>query len=75
MSTNHGPDSGFENDPPSHLFLMRVWLCAEALNDGEGWRGWIQHTTTGEAHAFWSCAELRRAVRQMVTGQRPGGSG
>ncbi len=49
---------------PSQLFLLRVWLDdASSEND---WHGRVQHSVTGEAHYFQTCAELRRIVHDMM---------
>ncbi len=49
----------------SQLFLLRVWLDDEpGEND---WHGRLQHPVTGEAHHFWTCAELKRIIRDMMT--------
>jgi hypothetical protein len=49
---------------PSQLFLLRVWLDdASSEND---WHGRVQHSVTGEAHYFQTCAELRRIIRNML---------
>ncbi len=61
-------DQNHEYRGPSQLFLLRVWLdnaCSE--ND---WRGRVQHSVTGEAHYFQTCAELRRIIRGMMTPEK-----
>ena len=57
-------DRSHEYSGPSQLFLLRVWLDdAASEND---WHGRIQHSVTGEAHYFQTCAELRRIIRDMM---------
>ena len=57
-------DRNLEYRGPSQLFLLRVWLDdARSEND---WHGRVQHSVTGEAHYFQTCAELRRLIRDMM---------
>jgi len=49
---------------PSQLFLLRVWL--DDTSSESDWHGRVQHAVTGEAHAFQTCAELRRTIRDMM---------
>ena len=57
-------DRSNEYRGPSQLFLLRVWLdVASSEND---WHGRVQHSVTGEAHYFQTCAELRRIIRDML---------
>lgn len=35
----------------SQLFLLRLWV-EEAGQDGDEWRGKVQHVVSGEAHLF-----------------------
>ncbi len=57
-------DRNHEYRGPSQLFLLRVWLDdASSEND---WHGRVQHSVTGEAHYFQTCAELRRIIRNMM---------
>ncbi len=52
----------------SQLFLLRVWLDG---GPGENdWHGRVQHSVTGEAHPFRTCAELRRLIHDMMTPAR-----
>ncbi len=61
-------DRSHEYRGPSQLFLLRVWLdAAPGEND---WHGRVQHSVTGEAHYFRTCAELRRIIRDMMTPTR-----
>ncbi len=58
------PDRSRVERGRSQLFLLRVWL-----DDGPGendWHGRVQHPVTGEAHAFRTCAELKRLIREMM---------
>ncbi len=57
-------DRSPEHRGPSQLFLLRVWLD-DASNEND-WHGRVQHAVTGEAHAFQTCAELRRIIRDML---------
>ncbi len=53
---------------PSQLFFLRVWLDDEpGEND---WHGRVQHPVTGEAHAFRTCAELKRLIREMMAPEK-----
>jgi hypothetical protein len=57
-------DRSREHRGSSQLFLLRVWLDdGPAEND---WQGRVQHSVTGEAHYFRTCAELRRIIRDML---------
>ncbi len=57
-------DRSHEYRGPSQLFLLRVWLDdTPSEND---WHGRVQHSVTGEAHYFQTCAELRRLIRGMM---------
>ena len=57
-------DRSLEHRGPSQLFLLRVWLDdARSEND---LHGRVQHSVTGEAHYFQTCAELRRIIRDMM---------
>ncbi len=58
-------DRSHEYRGPSQLFLLRVWLDdTPGEND---WHGRVQHSVTGEAHYFQTCAELRCISRDMIT--------
>ncbi len=49
---------------PAQLFWLRVWR-----DDGPGehdWHGRVQHSVTGEAHPFRTCAELKHLIRDMI---------
>ncbi len=48
----------------SQLFLLRVWL--DDVPGEKDWHGRVQHSVTGEAHPFRTCAELRRLIREMM---------
>ncbi len=58
-------DRSHEYRGPSQLFLLRVWL--DAASSENDWHGRVQHSVTGEAHYFRTCAELRCIIRDMIT--------
>ena len=57
-------DRSHEYHGPSQLFLLRVWL--DGASSENNWHGRVQHSVTGEAHYFQTCAELRRLIRDMM---------
>jgi len=61
-------DQSHEYRGPSQLFLLRVWLD-DVLSEND-WHGRVQHSVTGEAHYFQTCAELRRIIRDMMAPEK-----
>ena len=62
------PDWSHQYRGPSQLFLLRVW---QDESNGNDWHGRVQHTVTGEAHPFRTCAELSRIIRDMTAPEKP----
>ena len=58
-------DQNHEYRGLSQLFLLRVWL--DDASSENNWHGRVQHSVSGEAHYFRTCAELRRIIRDMMT--------
>jgi hypothetical protein len=53
------------SDPPSQVFLVRLWT--EPEGDGQtAWRGKVQHLTSGEAHRFSDWADLVAVLQVML---------
>jgi len=57
-------DQNHEYRGLSQLFLLRVWL--DDASSENNWHGRVQHSVSGEAHYFRTCAELRRIIRDMM---------
>ena len=57
-------DRSNEYRGPSQLFLLRVW--PDGASSENDWHGRVQHSVTGEAHYFQTCAELRCIIHDMM---------